>query len=137
MIDIRKDRAAREIRWFAALWLPLMCLSLGAVPCLAAGKVAAAVMIWSLGAALTAACLANFRVARAVYLGLTYATFPIGYVVSFIILAAVFFLIVTPVGMILRWRGHDPMERRFDPLRASYWVARQDRRDVSSYFKQY
>ena len=47
----------------------------------------------------------------------------LGYVNSRIILSALFFLIVTPVGVIVRLAGHDPLERRGETER-SYWRPR-------------
>ena len=39
-----------------------------------------------------------------------------------IIAGAIFFLVVTPVGWIMRMTGKDPMTRRFDPDAPSYRV---------------
>jgi hypothetical protein len=44
----------------------------------------------------------------------------IGAVMSRIILGLVFFCVVTPVGLLMRATGKDPMRRRFDPDAASY-----------------
>jgi hypothetical protein len=44
----------------------------------------------------------------------------IGAVMSRIILGLVFFCVVTPVGLLMRATGKDPMKRRFDPAAASY-----------------
>lgn len=44
----------------------------------------------------------------------------IGAVVSRIILGIVFFCVVTPLGLLMRATGKDPMRRQFDPAAASY-----------------
>ena len=44
----------------------------------------------------------------------------IGSVISRIILGLVFFLVVTPLGLMMRATGKDPMNRRFDPSLPSY-----------------
>lgn len=44
----------------------------------------------------------------------------LGYVSSHIVLAVVFFLIVTPIGLIKRLSGWDPLSRRADSSE-SYW----------------
>jgi hypothetical protein len=36
----------------------------------------------------------------------------------------VFFGVLTPVGMILRAAGKDPLRLRFEPDRPSYWLPR-------------
>lgn len=47
----------------------------------------------------------------------------IGAVVVRVVLGAVFFLVFTPIGLIMRARGHDPMARNFDADAESYRVA--------------
>ena len=44
----------------------------------------------------------------------------IGSVISRIILGLVFFLVVTPLGLMMRATGKDPMNRRFDASLPSY-----------------
>jgi hypothetical protein len=54
-----------------------------------------------------------------------------------IILALVFFLVVTPIGVIKRWRGWDPLSRRGKPS-ASYWKPYSGRQgDPRHYEKMY
>jgi hypothetical protein len=75
---------------------------------------------------------------RAVYVGLSYLAWPIGFVVSHVLLGAVYYLLVTPIGLILRVVGYDPMHRRFDRKAQSYWIERDDaQRDPRSYFRQF
>lgn len=45
-------------------------------------------------------------------------------VTSPIILGLMYAIAIVPVGVIMRWRGHDPMRRRFDPTLPSYWIVR-------------
>ena len=47
----------------------------------------------------------------------------LGYVNSRIILGALFYLLMTPVGLVLRLVGHDPLERR-KGNEPSYWRRR-------------
>jgi hypothetical protein len=48
----------------------------------------------------------------------------LGRVVSPIVLGAIFFVVFTPVGLVMRWAGRDAMCRRWDPAAKSYWVER-------------
>ena len=45
-------------------------------------------------------------------------------IVSPIALGILFFLVVTPTGLLLRLFGKDPLRLRFDPAAASYWIKR-------------
>jgi len=51
----------------------------------------------------------------------------LGWINTRIILGFLFYVIVTPVGLILRFRGKDPMQRVFDPRAATYRLPRQER----------
>lgn len=44
----------------------------------------------------------------------------IGWFMSRIILSLVFYLIVLPIGLIMRLRGYDPMQRHYDPNATTY-----------------
>ena len=43
-----------------------------------------------------------------------------GSIISRVILGLVFFLVVTPIGLMMRATGKDPMHRRLDPEATSY-----------------
>jgi len=71
------------------------------------------------------------------YLGLTIVAFPIGFVLSYVIMATLFYVVIAPIGFALRLIGHDPMDRRFLPGAKSYWVDARPERRRESYFKQF
>ena len=60
----------------------------------------------------------------------------LGWINTRIILGVVFYLIVTPIGVIRRWLGKDPMGRRLQPNADSYRVQRTPR-PPSHLTKQY
>jgi len=72
-----------------------------------------------------------------IYLGISILTYPIGFVLSYLILGTLFYLIITPIGLVLRRFGSDPMERRILPETTSYWEEAPRARGRSSYFKQF
>jgi len=45
-------------------------------------------------------------------------------IVSPIVLGIMFFLVITPMGIVMRAFGKDPMRLRFDAAAASYWIPR-------------
>ena len=46
-----------------------------------------------------------------------------------IVMAILFFAVVTPVGLVMRTAGRDPLRRRLDREASSYWLARGTARD--------
>jgi hypothetical protein len=71
------------------------------------------------------------------YVGLSLAAFPIGFVLSYVIIATLFYLVIAPVGFAMRLFGFDPMQRRMLPGAATYWVDARPARAKADYFKQF
>jgi hypothetical protein len=63
----------------------------------------------------------------------------LGYFVSRILLTIIFFLVMTPTGLIMRLVGRDPMERKRDANIPSYWIRREDspQTSIERYEKQF
>lgn len=72
-----------------------------------------------------------------IYVGLSVIAFPIGFVLSYVLMGVLFFLIIAPIALLLRALGKDPMHRKYDRAAASYWQKVEDRRDQESYFRQF
>jgi len=70
------------------------------------------------------------------YITLTAITLPIGYVLSHIIMAFVYYIIITPIGIILKLSGKDLLSRKIDPQTKSYWSPASSS-DSKKYFKQF
>jgi hypothetical protein len=45
----------------------------------------------------------------------------LGQAVSVILVAVVYFAVVTPVGMLMRWTGRDPLQRRRIAMHETLW----------------
>ena len=74
---------------------------------------------------------------RPVYLVLTIAAWPVGWAMSFVLLGIIYYLVVTPLGLLLRLFGHDPLTRRFEGTAKSYWVERPVASGFDRYFRQF
>lgn len=73
----------------------------------------------------------------AVWRGLVLITFPIGLVLFPVALGLVYYGVFTPIGLLFRLFRVDPMARKLDRSKASYWIERGAARSPSSYFKLY
>ena len=96
-----------------------------------------AVIPFAVGFIIFLVSLISVKLARIFYLGLIFITLPIGWVVSFLLLAVFYFLIITPVGLIFRLIGRDLLCRRFDSNAKSYWLSRGHPDDNERYFRQF
>jgi hypothetical protein len=77
------------------------------------------------------------KISRIIYLGLTFVTLPIGWIISFILLAIFYFLLIMPIGFIFRLVGRDPLCRKFDSAAGSYWLPRRPPDSNDRYFHQF
>lgn len=89
---------------------------------------AAGLLIGALGLARPAAV-------RWIYAGWMFVAFPIGWTVSRLMVAALFFLVFTPVALVFRLIGRDALGlgRR---KTASYWTAKSRPEGFLDYFRQ-
>jgi hypothetical protein len=65
-----------------------------------------------------------------------FLTLPITWLMSHLLLGSVFFVILLPMTVIARLLGYDPLrlKRRGQ---STNWIARNEQRDISRYFKQF
>ena len=77
------------------------------------------------------------RAIRPLYLALLFITVPIGFVVSYLIMGLLFYGIITPMALIMRVIGFDPLQREFEPDAETYWVEVEPRASKKSYFRQF
>ena len=137
VIEINRHPSPRELRQFAGIGLPIFCAVLGAWRVYASGEWTLAGILWSLG--VLGAVVGWLRPAwvRPLYVGWLYAVFPIGWTISHLILAVIYFLILTPIGLVVRWFRPDPLGLKLDRGRDTYWVSHDPGHDPKRYFRQF
>src|SRR6266478_4311965 len=62
---------------------------------------------------------------------------PIAFVVWHTALAILFYLVVTPIGLAMRLLGRDPLNRRIELSRPSYWEIHGAPPEAERYFRMY
>ena len=125
-----------QLRWFG--------LSLGGLVCCFA-----AISFWRFDQRELALGLAGFAcLLVAVYYlmpstqtrivrGFRTIVWPIQAVVSIVLLGILFFGVILPIGLLLRGLGRDPLVKRADPDKASYWEPYPTTTDTKRYFRTY
>jgi hypothetical protein len=53
---------------------------------------------------------------------------------SSIVMAVLFFIVVTPIGLIMRLVGRDPLRLRLERKASTYWVTRRSTQDDRQIF---
>lgn len=62
--------------------------------------------------------------------------FPIGWVVSRVVLAGIYYLVFTPIALVFRLKKRDALHRRRSEA-TSYWTPKRQPADSTQYMKQF
>ena len=137
MIQINRHPSRRDLRLFAGLFFPGFWTLAAYLFLWRRGLETAA--SWVVGAALAISLvgLLSPSFMRIVYLAMVYVTYPIGFALSHVLLGIVYYLVLTPIGLLMRLLGNDPMKRDADPDLASYWIDKEPTSGTDRYFRQY
>ena len=71
------------------------------------------------------------------FLGLTLATWPIGWAVSSLTLALLYYVIFTPMGLTFKLIGRDAMKRHLDRAAPTYWEPYTPDHSPEAYLQQF
>jgi hypothetical protein len=137
LLELKRDPSEREVRLFGLAWLPLFCAALAGATWYRGDSGSAAWLSIAVGLLSVAVTLIRPSLTRALFLAWMWAAWPIGWLVSHAMMAAIYFLVITPIGLAMRVFGRDPLERRFEPGADSYWLERKREIDPARYFRQF
>ncbi|MCX6904142.1 MAG: SxtJ family membrane protein [Verrucomicrobia bacterium] len=124
------------LRQFAGMWLVFFgCLAAhqGLVrnrPLLGLGIGVAAVVVGGLGLFRPAAV-------RWVFVGWMVLVFPLGWLISQVLLLLLFFGLITPVALLFRLKGRDVLRRKPGGGLTTFWMNKEPPQDLRRYFRQY
>jgi len=136
LIEIDWNPGARQLRVFGFSAVIASIVLAGAFVLLWGLALVWAIVALAAGAAILLCSLVSPRAARVLYIALSAVGLPIGFVVSFVLLAAFYFLLLTPIALLFRLIGRDPLHRRFDHGDGSCWVPREPTTSLDRYFHQ-
>ena len=126
---------ARELRRFAIAML-VGFFVLGVLSAWRAKAIGtASIVLWSAGAILAVATFVP-KLGRIAYLAVYLPTSIIGYVVSNVMLTLMFFLVITPLGIIMKLMGKDLLQQR-RPNRTTQWTPVKETKNEDSYYRQF
>jgi hypothetical protein len=134
LIDLNFHPAPRALRTFGVAAAAI--LALWAAPIFQRHRILA-VVLFALAGSVLLLSLWRPRLLRHPYILASLITYPIGLVLSWVILALVFYLLLTPLGVLRRAVRKDPLGLRLDRAKSTYWVSRPPARQTQSYFRQY
>lgn len=135
MIEINHNPQAKVLAQFGFIWLPASLLLVVMIFTRRFESSLWTVILCAGAGASIVLGLAQPHLLKWVFICLQYLTWPIGFLVSYTLLAIIFFFLITPLGLLLRLFGYDPMDYR--KRNGSIWRLRQSMIEQSSYFRQF
>ncbi len=136
LVEINLDPTKRDLLWFGAL-LAVVAGVAGAIGYWRFDAPRFAYIAWGLGGLVALVYYLVRPLRRAIYLAWTYAAYPIGWTVSHLVLSVIFYVVLTPIGLLMRLFGRDPLTRAFDPQAPTYWVRHRPAEKTARYFRQF
>ncbi len=136
LIEFKGRPSGRELAWFGLVMLALFG-AIGAMLLWRAGSMTAASIVWSVGAGLVVLfyCVRPLRLP--IYLAWMFAVYPIGWLLSHVLMGVIYFLLITPTAFVMRLFRVDPLKRRLDADAPTYWEDLPPETDRSRYFSQF
>jgi hypothetical protein len=128
--------SVRQLRQFAGMWT-LFFLGLACWQGLWRANRHASLVLGALAAAVGPVGLVKPEAIRPIFLAAMAVTIPIGWTVSQILVALLFYGIVTPVAVVFRLMGRDVLKRKPQRSLATYWTAKPSAGDVRRYLRQF
>ena len=135
MISVQWNPERKQLRQFAAIWFPAFCGLLGWIVGAKTGQWGTVQTVWFVCAVQAVLGAVYPPAIRLVFVGLILLTYPSGWVVSHLLLGAIFYLLFLPIGLVLRMTGHDPLQLKV-PTTNSLWKTPVGKTDPASYLRQ-
>lgn len=136
LTEINWNPTKRELRIFA--------FALGFFLCLVAafvfkGAESTSVILTMLGVAVLLSATGYFfpHLMKPLYLTWMILFYPLRWLISYLLIVVVYYLVISPIGMALRFLGYDLIGRHFDQQNTSYWKTKQQGRKETDYFRQF
>ncbi len=132
-LDLQLTPSKRTLRQFAGGWL--VAFAVGSIRQFAHGHKTAGVILTMVGLVGLAGLIWPLLV-KHLFIGATIVTFPIGWVVSQLVLGIMFYVVLTPIALAFRWRKRDPLQLRKSD-QSSFWKSRGEPSPPERYLKQF
>jgi len=137
LIDVRTDFSDRETRQFSGILLPAFMLIVGLIFWNKFQLPNVAWTLWAVTLPISVVGVLKPAAVKPLLVAWMLAAFPIGWVVSHMMLAVIFYGCMTPIGLFMRLIGRDSLSRKIDRAAETYWVAREPTLDTKRYFRQF
>lgn len=137
LLEINWNPPRKDTRQFALIWFPLLCGIIGFLMWRNTRSIYWALPPLIAPVLLSPAAYLSAEFGRRFFITWIVVSYPIGWVVSHTLMAVIFYLLITPMGLLMRLFGRDAMSRRLRSGQASYWTRHTQTKHHKQYFRQY
>ena len=137
LIEANLQPTTKDLRSFGTIGLVATCiiaLLLYLIKGLALKWCAAIIIV---GVLIFIASRISLKLTKGIYLTFTLLTLPIGIAVSYLLLGAFYYLVLTPIGLFFHLIGRDILNRKFKTHSDTYWIKRNRKENLKHYFRQF
>jgi hypothetical protein len=129
----------RKFAWSLVIGFPCLAIALFLLRRVTSGSWAPEPALWlgGVGTGVGILLLAAPVLAKPLYVAWYAVASCIGFVVSNLLVTGFYFLILTPIGLLLKASGRAPLPKRPNKGEASYWREAEQVADAKRYFSQF
>ena len=133
--DFNRAPSGSQLRYFGLVLLAVFA-AVGTLLLWRFDSWLAAQILWGVGLGLSVLFYLIRPLRLPMYLGWMNAVAPIGWAVSHLVLALIYYLVLTPTGVVMRLFRRDLMKRQLDTSAQTYWSEHDPGTDTARYFRQ-
>ncbi len=137
LININRDPSEKDLKWFTLFWFPLFAVAIGFMLWWKGDVQTPALVVGAVGIVLGIAGFAIRPLGRMIWIAIMTITYPIGWVLSHVILFVMYYIVLTPIGLVMRMLGNDPMSRKIDRDASTYWIEHRPGGKPERYYRQF
>jgi|RhiMetdeSRZDD1v2_1073273.scaffolds.fasta_scaffold300362_3 hypothetical protein len=136
LMNKNREVTPGELRLFGVLQLVVLGL-IGGIVLHRTGSWTLATVVWTVTLLLCSFYYAMPTAQHMVFQTWMTLVYPIGWIISHTLLAMLFYVVITPIGWLLRLCNHDLLQKKLDRSTRTYWTSHNTREDIKRYFQQF
>jgi len=132
------DRQLRQFGFIGLVAVPVISWVFSGMPAPSTWGAPTTLMVCGVVVGLVLGVLACIKpsLLKYVFIGMTLAAFPIGFILSELIILLIYAFLFVPVALVFRCIGRDALSRQLDREAKTYWTVKKAPKDAESYFRQ-
>ena len=133
--QISSSATTKQIRQFGLL-VGMVLIAIGSWQLYRQIYTTTRIILWVIGGFLFVSGLLWPKILKPFYILWMFLAHILSWINTRIILGLIFYLIFTPIGLIMRLIKRDPLQRKIDQEVDSYWMQREKPKNIKEHFER-